>query len=492
MKCLFVPKISLNIVEYQKRGQKGDKLLNYVLYLQQQKNNGMANINYRISTKVDKKSGKSEILMRFNASKENRLRAKTNIFVIAKYWSDKKQTILIPELAPQNVIDDCIKQRGRLIELANFILDKYTFASVANKDWLNSIIAEFNKPHDNNANCMLISALIRHYENLPKVIQRNGKPIAKSSIMSYHATESHLKKYAQKCKVADFVIKELDEDFYDGFVNFLYDEGLLLNTIGGDIANIKAVIHALPLKFRFDCQFIESKHCKALHEQIDNVYLNEAELKKIENFKSDNEKFNIVRDDFILMCWTGCRYSDLGKLVKENIAQDGFFHIEQRKTGANVIIPIFPAVRRIFKRYNNVLPKPLSHDQFNEYIRSICRKVGIKNNVKITHTEKGKRVSKFFEKCDLVTAHTARRSFATNMYNRNFPTLMIMRVTGHKTEKNFLNYIKITAEENADKMMKLFKKQEKEIKETERKETERKEKEKLAKRKQRARAKMNI
>ena len=61
-----------------------------------------------------------------------------------------------------------------------------------------------------------------------------------------------------------------------------------------------------------------------------------------------------------------------------------------------------------------------------------------------------------YKKWECVVAHTGRRSFATNMYKRNFPTLMIMRITGHKTEKAFLSYIKVTEEENAERMLELF------------------------------------
>ena len=48
--------------------------------------------------------------------------------------------------------------------------------------------------------------------------------------------------------------------------------------------------------------------------------------------------------------------------------------------------------------------------------------------------------------------HTGRRSFATNMYKRRFPTIAIMKLTGHTTESNFLRYIKVTPEENAAMM----------------------------------------
>ena len=36
------------------------------------------------------------------------------------------------------------------------------------------------------------------------------------------------------------------------------------------------------------------------------------------------------------------------------------------------------------------------------------------------------------------------------MYIAGIPTLSIMKITGHKTEKAFLKYIKISEEENAE------------------------------------------
>ena len=53
--------------------------------------------------------------------------------------------------------------------------------------------------------------------------------------------------------------------------------------------------------------------------------------------------------------------------------------------------------------------------------------------------------------------HTARRSFATNLYIDGAPMISIMKLTGHTTELNFLKYIKITKEENAEMMRKYFK-----------------------------------
>jgi mannosyltransferase OCH1-like enzyme len=55
--------------------------------------------------------------------------------------------------------------------------------------------------------------------------------------------------------------------------------------------------------------------------------------------------------------------------------------------------------------------------------------------------------------------HTACRSFATNLYLEGFPTISIMAATGHKTERAFLDYIKVTQAEHAQKLIEHWEKQ---------------------------------
>ena len=63
-------------------------------------------------------------------------------------------------------------------------------------------------------------------------------------------------------------------------------------------------------------------------------------------------------------------------------------------------------------------------------------------------------------KWEMISSHTARRSFATNEYLNGTPSITIMAVTGHKTEKAFLKYIKVTSREHAEKMKFLWEKRE--------------------------------
>ena len=57
---------------------------------------------------------------------------------------------------------------------------------------------------------------------------------------------------------------------------------------------------------------------------------------------------------------------------------------------------------------------------------------------------------------DRITTHSARRSFATNQYLAGFPSISIMKLTGHRTEKAFMKYIKVTSKEHAQKLLELW------------------------------------
>ena len=69
-------------------------------------------------------------------------------------------------------------------------------------------------------------------------------------------------------------------------------------------------------------------------------------------------------------------------------------------------------------------------------------------------TKGGMRLKKSYKKYELVSSHTARRSFATNLYLSGFPTLSIMQITGHRTETAFMKYIKVTANQHASLLRK--------------------------------------
>ena len=68
----------------------------------------------------------------------------------------------------------------------------------------------------------------------------------------------------------------------------------------------------------------------------------------------------------------------------------------------------------------------------------------------LSHCPPSQEKEQRIEKWEAVSSHTARRSAATNMFKAGIPSISIMKITGHKTETQFMKYIKVSKEENAD------------------------------------------
>jgi hypothetical protein len=101
-------------------------------------------------------------------------------------------------------------------------------------------------------------------------------------------------------------------------------------------------------------------------------------------------------------------------------------------------------------KYDNILPKPISNQKTNLFLKEICQMLPVLNEItEIEFTKAGAKVYENYRKYELISTHTARRSFATNAYLAKQQPLNIMAVTGHLTEKSFNRYIRVTPMEKA-------------------------------------------
>lgn len=410
-----------------------------------------------------------------NAPRGTRIRLHTGIMVEISRFESKGEKVKIKasKIEAKEIQKGCSEQEKKLNDLNNHLEKTIKDNGGLCKEELQLEIDKFLHPekYDPKEEKPIVQTLLQAVEKFiadapTRILPKSGKPIGARTMMQHKNTQSKLAEYLKKKRIKDIDLCDVNQDFYNSFVNFLYEQGFKMNTIGKHIKNIKAVINALPQEQRVTCEFVEQKKCTKLAEDVDNIYLNEDELTIIAKVPLSAAYLDKVRDQFILLAWTGCRYSDLNKLNRDNIHKmsNGHecFKIEQQKTGAKVIIPILPQAREILEKYDYNIPKVIANQKFNEFLKEVARLAGLDDEVTITHTQinedskKVDRVTQRFAKWECVTAHTARRSFATNMYKRDFPTLMIMAITGHKSESAFLKYIKVTEEENAERMMEKF------------------------------------
>ncbi len=200
----------------------------------------------------------------------------------------------------------------------------------------------------------------------------------------------------------------------------------------------------------------KSRKFSVTSENTAAIYLSQQEVNELEALDlANNKRLECVRDLFLVGCYTGLRYSDYSILKPEQI-KDGFIETPQIKTGESVVIPIHPTVEKILAKYNGNLPRSISNQKTNEYLKELGKLLpSLSSTISKTFTKGGTRVTVNYSKWELLSSHTARRSFATNEYLAGTPEITIMAITGHRTEKAFLRYIKLTPKEHA-KLLKLY------------------------------------
>lgn len=241
---------------------------------------------------------------------------------------------------------------------------------------------------------------------------------------------------------------DIDYLFYEQFVDFMKTKGFSNNYIGSHIKMMKTVLnYATKIGRNKNMKF---RNFEKLREDINNIYLTDDEVQLIYDLKLSGY-LDRARDLFIIGCCTAMRFSDFTQIRPENIV-DGFIHYTSQKTSETCVIPVHWMIYELLDKYDGNLPKSISNQKLNDYLKEIGKLAELNDSVTRVRTEGGHRVRHVFKKYELITTHTARRSAATNMYKKGIPTIGLMKITGHKTESSFMTYIKISKEESA-KMM---------------------------------------
>jgi integrase len=421
--------------------------------------------------RVSKRNNSKEeatIRVRFSNGRKFDLSAVTEFQVKPDLWSNSAGTY-----AQRAALKDRDEKIQDLSKLEEHIKTEYFSLNDKSKvtgDWLTETIDKFHNPGKYLQDNTNLFGYIQYFiDNSTKRINpETGQPVSYKMRREYQVTFNYLKKYAEIYGQPDFV--DIDLEFYQQFVDFLrnYEErdkdgnviksGLAVNTIGKKIQTLKIFLNAATEQGINKYMKYKSRNFKSLSEEAENIYLTKEELKKFyEHDFSDRPGLERVRDLFIVAAWTGVRYSDLQQITPEKIQGD-YIHLKQRKTGGKVTIPVYSVVNEILEKYNGKLPKPISNQKYNDFLKEAAQIAGINSVFVKTTYKNGMRIEKKYPKYELTSSHTSRRSFCTNAYKDGVPTLSIMAISGHRTEKAFLKYIKVSGEEHAKKVLDMWQK----------------------------------
>lgn len=160
------------------------------------------------------------------------------------------------------------------------------------------------------------------------------------------------------------------------------------------------------------------------------VYLTREEMQRIIDYTPIGRLEQFVRRNFIVEFLTGARRCDAERLTINNCDIDTgtLSYVPQKTPGIVVTVPVDERLK-LRNFLADDYTRECGRDVFNEVIRRICRECGI--DTETTIRRRGEYVTE--PKWRLVSSHTARRSFATNLYLAGVSLEDIALLMGHGT-----------------------------------------------------------
>lgn len=394
-----------------------------------------------------------QVIHRFG--RNNEIRYSTGQFINSpEYWNELKQRVKNVKAQPDafkinRFLDRLALQIGGELEDLFYANPSYEKKDV--KRILNKIFGKSNKEGAQTPSLIeCYRWYILHFSKNPNPTTR--KPLSNGTIRSFKTSLKIFEEYIDCNGHLDY--EDISMATYEDFVDYLKNKNYSNNYIANHIKNLKTILNYSLSRGYHNNTVHKRREFAKPNESVDTIYLTLDELKQIEQLQLPKGQ-SVSRDLFLIGAHTGLRVSDFNRLSKENLEYfDGryYFKIDTQKTARSLLIPCHPVTLKIIENYG-FAPPPRKLDQhINRDLKIIGEKAGLTSNVEITKTIGGKRKTLKFKKYELISTHTARRSFCTNAYKAGMPTLDIMTISGHQTEKVFYEYIKASSLERAKRI----------------------------------------
>lgn len=412
----------------------------------------MARIKFMIRSTINP----ARIYVRIREGKEIDLKVPSNFYVDIENWNPNTGK---PKRNSNNILKEL---DANLDELNMNILSKINelkSKKLLNADNLKEALMPKQESESNEIDKNYLSTYLEYYiENLKPQIQI-GK--LKKTILNRYKIILGIVVEMEKLYKTKYKIKDVNTEFIKTFDFFCIDvKKYMPNTAGRAIKYIKTICRDARNNGIESSLYLDT--IKGYTSKTEFITFTPKELDIIEQYEFINQSLDNVRDWLIISCFTGQRVSDflrftddmIVEIEKPNGEKHKIIEFTQVKTDKEMRLPLHPKVLKILEKRNGKFPYKLSDPKYNEYIKLVCKEVGINNIVKGSKidSETKRKTSGKYQKWELITSHIGRRSFATNNYGKT-PTPLIMYATGHTTEKMLLNYIGKT---NDDKALELL------------------------------------
>jgi len=149
------------------------------------------------------------------------------------------------------------------------------------------------------------------------------------------------------------------------------------------------------------------------------------------------------------------RFSDFSKLEEHDVREEMLYK-KQQKSNHWIVVPLRPEAKEILCSRFRLNLNPPRNAEFNRHLKTIAKLSGITALVKHSYRKGNKIIEEVKPKYHWISSHTCRRSFCTNEFLAGTPVELIMKISGHKSVKDFYKYIRISPEEAGQKIKKIW------------------------------------
>ena len=229
----------------------------------------------------------------------------------------------------------------------------------------------------------------------------------------------------------DLAWGNITDEFLADYHSFLDSEDVAINTIQSYLCGLKKALDDAKLRgYRIASQRY-AEILKSPSASSISIYLTMEELKLMEEVELP-ENWDAVRVKFLIGAYSGARYSDFSKLTTADISSGELRYISE-KTGVLSYVPVHYKLKELLAKYDS----KVSNSKMNLILPKIGKLAGINLIVTVQRGD----VKEEGEKWNYIKSHTARRTFATNLYIAGADILDVSRILGHKSVVTTSKYI---------------------------------------------------
>ena len=279
---------------------------------------------------------------------------------------------------------------------------------------------------------MFFQVFQKHNDKCRELI---GKDYAKVTISRFDTCLKYFREMSQnQYQRKDIPLKEVTNGMIHDYIHFLKDEkGLQENTV---IRYMKVVKKVLNIAVNYDwIQKNPFGNIRFHEKEVNKEFLTKEELETLRTKEFDIPRLELVRDVFLVQCWTGLAFIDVSELKEEHIIADNdgnlWIRKERHKTGIMCNVPLLDVPLGIIEKYKDhplcqkrgILLPVLSNQKMNSYLKEIADCCGIKKKL---------------------STHTGRHTFCSVVTLANNVSLEnIAKMVGHTNTRMTQRYAKV-------------------------------------------------